>query len=983
MSVLDSGRWPHVSRLLDDALGMTADAQSEWLEQLPASDAADVRRLLAHRSLAEASANVAPVFAGLLDAALVDTESAADDAVGFSVGAWTTRQRLGSGGMGTVYRAECKVDGVMRHGALKLLQPGVDSREMQERFRRERQILMRLTHPSIASLLDGGVSADGRPYLVMAHVEGVSLDEWAARADVDLGMRCELILQLCDAVAYAHRMLVVHRDIKPSNVMVDARNRAHLLDFGIAKVLEETGDPARTATDVRVFTRAYAAPEQAAGGVASTAVDVYQLGVLLFELCTGARFHDDPDATRGNPSQRLAQARLRRGANGPARVAARALRGDMGVIVARAVDDNPARRYASVEALADDLQCWRDGRPIRARADSQIYRLHKFARRHWFGIAASAAILLVVLAGAAAALWQARIARAQAQRAETVSAYLEAIFRSIDPSNARGREVSAKELIDAGVARIDTQLAAQPAAAAQLHATLGETYLALGDYAKAEVQLRRALDRFGPDQAAQSIHAQVNLAEVRKASGDLDGMQRLIEAADARRARVLPRDAALQALLLGERASVASNRGDAAGALELSTRRLEAVRQRLGAGAPETLDAAMNHALYLDEAGQSGQAVAAMQQVVAGRRKQLGPDAPELAVALHNLASFQANAGQSEAALTSHRAALRIRRKVLPANHPDIARSLGAEATLLSNMGRTQESMTLWPEVVAVLKAPAQPDRAQLAANLNNWGVACYAVADYVCAEQRIGEAFAIWRVDLPAAHPYVLTAQANLAALQLQRGDLTGGEKRLRALVAARLADIARLGTSADKQSGLESSRALLVQALRYQRRYADALVVARQADADAMAFFEPPNASRVDARGLLARSETEAGDFVQAAALARQAIAEAHALAADGSTHEAWAQMTLALALLGERRAAEALAPARRGVDQYARFSGANHWRTAEARGVLGLVLAASGHHLEARQELGFALRILEQDRPYMPIIDVMRRARIRLRG
>lgn len=976
MTTLDGARWKTLSGLLDQALELAPDERAAWLARLDEADAADVRRLLAHIAAPREMAGPGEPFGDLLRTALAESDD--EQIPGLVLGTWTTRRVLGSGGMGTVYLAEREVDGAIQRGALKLIRRGMDSDEILARFRRERQILTRLTHPSIAALIDGGSSLDGRPWLVMAHIDGMPLDVWSARAEVDLDLRCNVIVQLCEAVAHAHRLLVVHRDIKPSNVLVDANNHAHLLDFGIAKVLEDTSPALRTVTAARLLTRAYAAPEQSAGTATGTAVDIYQLGVLLFELLTGARFHDNPDATTGPPTRRLALARAHRGAQGPARVSARMLRGDIGVIVARATDVEPARRYASVEALAEDIRRWRAGRPILARPDSASYRLRKFARRHWLGMAASAAVALALIGGVGIALWQARIARAQATRAEAVNDFLETIFRSIDPENAKGREVSARELVDAGAARIDKDLADQPAAAAQLHATLGETYIALGDYAKAEAQLRRALERFGPDQAGAAIRTQINLAGVRIASGDLDDAQRLTDAADARRLLDAPRDAALAELILGERASLASNRGDAQGALESSTRLLERMRRRLGEQDPRVLEVQMNRAIYLHEAGQSAAAASQAQHVVDVRRQRLGMDHPAVAIALHNLASFQAGAGNNDSALASHDEALRIRRKVLPANHPDLARSLAARATQLDNMGRTREGMSDWPQAIAILRAQPQPDRGVLAEALNNWGVACYGVADYAGAEQHIGEALAIWQADLSPSHSYVLTAQANLAALQLQRGDLAGGEKRLREIVAVRVQDIADHGNSADKQAGLENSRALLVQSLRYQRRYAEALVVARVAHADATAYFQPPNATHASALGLLARSEGEAGNFARAVELARHAIDECRALSPDGGTEEAWGQMTLALALLGEVHAREALAPAQGAADLYTRFSGDRHWRAAEARGVLGMAQAATGQAADARRELDFALGILDKDRPYMPIVADLRRAR-----
>ncbi len=210
--------------------------------------------------------------------------------LGSMLGAWRLVRELGHGGMGTVYLAERSGDGYVQSGALKLIRRGMDSNEVLARFRRERQILSRLDQPNIARLLDGGIAEDGRPYLVMEFVDGVSIAQWSERTQAGLDARIELFLQICAAVAYAHRQLIVHRDIKPGNVLVDAHGNPKLLDFGIAKVIEGGMDSQRTAAASRFLSPAYAAPEQrTADGVVSTATDIYQLGLLLFELLCGTR----------------------------------------------------------------------------------------------------------------------------------------------------------------------------------------------------------------------------------------------------------------------------------------------------------------------------------------------------------------------------------------------------------------------------------------------------------------------------------------------------------------------------------------------------------------------------------------------------------------------------------------------------------------------------------------------------------------------
>ncbi|WP_300618376.1 protein kinase [Dokdonella sp.] len=415
---------------------------------------------------------------------------------GTRVGTWRLRRVLGSGGMGVVYLAERDGEGYAQRGALKLIKRGMDSVAVLARFRRERQILARLNHPNIAHLLDGGIADSGQPFLVTTYVEGEAPADWARRTSAGRDARLALFLQLCDAVAYAHRQLVVHSDIKPGNVLVDAEGHPHLLDFGIAKLLADEAVPERTATAARFFSRAYAAPEQSDGGTITTATDVYQLGVLLFEWLTDTRHGDAPAATRS--SQRLARARASAASSSP--IPVRALRGDAGVIVARATDPDPARRYASVEAFADDLRRWRDGRPIRARPDSVGYRTRLFVRRHALFVAAAVVALTAILAGAGIALWQAHEARLQARRATAEAASARAsqrfmlnVFTQAEPWRNGGRQPTALELAEDALERADTELADEPSARADMYHALSRLFSVAGDVRLAAVAATKAV----------------------------------------------------------------------------------------------------------------------------------------------------------------------------------------------------------------------------------------------------------------------------------------------------------------------------------------------------------------------------------------------------------------------------------------------------------------------------------------------------------
>jgi serine/threonine-protein kinase len=371
--------------------------------------------------------------------------------------------------------------------------------QARDRFHREREFLARFDHPNITRLFDAGSTADGLPYLVMEYIDGESLAAWSTRTDVELDARVGLVLALCAAVAHAHHQLVVHRDIKPANVLVTADGTPRLLDFGIARLLENDVDEAATATAARFVSRAYAAPEQLRGLAVTTATDIFQLGALLHELLTGLRPGEAaPDATT-RPAQRLAGMRMRAGLRGPAAVSAKALVGDAGIIVARATDADPMRRYATVEAFADDLRRWRTGRPILARPDSSGYRLHRFVARHRWLVALSLVAFCALVGGAGIALWQAHVAERQehialerAETAERVKSFMIDLFQAPDPALARGAMPRADDLLDRGAAQITGGLAGQPRVQAELYETMALSYMGLGRFDTGTELLERA-----------------------------------------------------------------------------------------------------------------------------------------------------------------------------------------------------------------------------------------------------------------------------------------------------------------------------------------------------------------------------------------------------------------------------------------------------------------------------------------------------------
>jgi serine/threonine-protein kinase len=517
-----SERWQHIAALFDELVELSPQERASRLDAIAADDsnlATDLRSLLA----ADASTNA------LLDndaAALVPTliDGEETSRPGDSTGPYRLVRLLGEGGMGVVYLAE-RTDGAYEQQvAVKLLKRGMDTQAILRRFLQERRILARLTHPHIVRLLDGGMSEDGRPYYVMEYVAGGTIAEHASARRLGVRERVALLVQVAEAVAYAHAQLVVHRDLKPSNVLVEESGEPRVLDFGIAKLIEESGEATLTGTGLRVMSPAYAAPEQILGEPIGTATDVYALGLLLCELLTGRlphrRFaaaphrlaHDIADEAMERPSVLAGRATREEleGAFGPdaeAGTLSRTLRGDLDVIVMKSLQREPARRYAMAAAFADDLRRWLDGRPIAARADSATYRARKFVRRHRVGVAASALIALSLIGGFGAAVWQARQARLaadaahsaqeaaqqQAAIATAVSNFLTRdVIQAANPYRSKLDIRLTDALLKAGE-RIDERFAGNPRLAGVVGRELADALYFAGEVEPAQDHARKAL----------------------------------------------------------------------------------------------------------------------------------------------------------------------------------------------------------------------------------------------------------------------------------------------------------------------------------------------------------------------------------------------------------------------------------------------------------------------------------------------------------
>jgi hypothetical protein len=412
----DTQRWRRIEELFHDALERAPDERERLLSERCGADAA-LRREVEDLLAADAGDEALPTPSAATLAAALDARGP-DPMLGRRVGPWTLERLLGAGGMGRVYLALREGDGFRQRAAVKLIRAGLATDEILARFRHERATLARLQHPGIARLLDGGSTPDELPWLAMEHVEGEALDAWCDARRLGVRERLELFARVCDAVAFAHGNLVVHRDLKPGNVLVDAAGAPHLLDFGIARVLDAGEGAAVTREGSRPYTPAYASPEQIRGEPAGTAADVHALGVMLHELLTGSRPFRPADTTaaaveravleqepeRGSAAARRAdEAVVAARRSTPARLA-RELAGDLDNIVLRALAKEPARRYASVADLAADVRRHLAGRPVEARAPTLGYRFSLFVRRHVAACVLGGTLLLALAAFAAQSL---------------------------------------------------------------------------------------------------------------------------------------------------------------------------------------------------------------------------------------------------------------------------------------------------------------------------------------------------------------------------------------------------------------------------------------------------------------------------------------------------------------------------------------------------------------------------------------------------
>ncbi len=808
MSLIDTRKWSKLSALLDQALDLPAREREVWLRELRLSDpdASELAVMLdEHRQLsAEGFLNSSPLAA---------TEASM---AGITIGSYTLLSRIGDGGMGSVWlgkRSDGRYEGEV---AIKLLNAALVGRGGEERFRREGTILARLGHPHIARLIDAGVSNTGQPYLVLELVNGEHIDAYCDERRLSIERRIRLFLDVLAAVSHAHANLIVHRDIKPPNVLVNQAGAVKLLDFSIAKLMEDNGASRLTRDAGSALTPKYAAPEQVSGGAMTTRTDVYSLGVLLYELVCGQHPYGNSvsssseftNALVNREPMRLGAAFARASADSRSLVAAqrsttpdrlsRALDGDLGTILGKTLKKSPDERYGSVSELADDLRRYLAHQPIAAQPDTIRYRAAKFLRRHRRGVAFTTAVAIAIVS--LVVFYTMRLtaerdrARSAAEKASRVSELLTGVLTSADPyrtplepGDGAATDPSARALLDTLAARIAGELGDQPEVQAEMLTVIGRTYDRLGLPAKALPALERALaiggQTFRPPDAriAQTLN---DLGVLHRRLGNVTAAEPLIRQSLAMRRAVFgPMDKDV-AVTLVEYGRVLRDLGRYAEAEPPVREALAIRRQIFGDAHRETATSKSDLGLLLLERGIVNEAEVLLRENLSTTAQLLGAEHPNTATATLNLATALAAKDDLATAERLQRAAMLVRRKVFGVTHPDAA-------SAAQSLAATLEMQRRRPEAEALLR-----------------------------------DAYAIMVAGLGADHPRTVTMALDFARVRLASGDGAAVERMTRQALDVRQ----RLYQPDDWR--IAQAQALLGWSLLAQRRYDEARALMLAAD-------------------------------------------------------------------------------------------------------------------------------------------------------
>jgi serine/threonine protein kinase/Tfp pilus assembly protein PilF len=690
-------------------------------------------------------------------------------------------EELGKGGMGIVYKAE-QIKPVKRGVALKVIKLGMDTSQVVARFEAERQALAVMDHPYIAKVFDGGATETGRPYFVMEFVRGMPFTEYCDKHKLSTSERLKLFMPLCQAVQHAHQKGVIHRDLKPSNILVvvqEDKPIPKIIDFGIAKATEHslTERTLFTEQGQLIGTPEYMSPEQAemSGLDVDTRTDIYSLGVILYELLVGVlpfdpkslreagfgeiqriiRETEPPKASTRLSSLGDTQTSIAEHRKTDPNSLKRELKGDLDWITVKAMAKDRTQRYASASELAADIEKYLRHEPVTAVRPSAKYRIKKYIRKHKVGVAAAVLVIIAIMVGITGttigllkakraekiAVEEAERASKEAETTKQVSDFLVDLFEVSDPSEARGNSITAREVLDKGVTKVEEELKDQPEIQATLIATMGNVYQNLGLYDQATPLLENALT------IRRHFYGEEHLA-VCTSMNDLANLY--IDKADFDAAELLLRDA-----------------------IEIH-RKTKGDQEEYG-------DLLSNLAGLSLERGDFDAAESLFREELAIRRKLKGDDDPSVASVLHNLGGVCNERGDYKGAEALFRESLELRLDLLGTDHPETASSMAMLAQILQHYGEYEKAEQLFRDALAIRRKLYGNEHPHTALNINNLGTLFSEMGDYDTAESFYRESLEIQRKVFGNKHPYVAISLNNLATCMQKKGVYGKAEKALR----------------------------------------------------------------------------------------------------------------------------------------------------------------------------------------------------------
>ena len=921
---LASPRCAEVDVLFDQALDLPPEKRPAFLEAACKGDVMlrrTVETLLFHAEEGEGRTGFPEGFLeerplgldGLLQQVAEGLEKELEDPLTDQrIGPYQIIDEVGRGGMGVVYRAERAEGPFSQEVAIKLLPRGRDTAALLRRFEQEQRVLALLNHPHVARLLDGGLAEGGRPYFVMEYVDGEPLDAYCDRHRLSIGKRLRLFLAVCEAVQFAHQNLIVHRDLKPSNILVASpteeggRPEVKLLDFGIAKLLRGEGESsaheALTRTGERLLTPEYAAPEQIRGEAVTTATDAYSLGVLLYELLTGQR----PCSTTGRSRYEVEQAVCKTEPTRPSTAVTRpsgeagaapapspeavgrarrlrvdqlqrALRGDLDAICLKALRKEPGARYASAEALAEDVRRYLSGQPVQARRGSVGYRAGKYVQRHRWGVAV-AALFVLLLAGYALTVTmhakQIREAlareRAEKTKSEQVTAYVTDLFGLADPHGSSGEVVSMGNLLERGAELAERRLEGQPEVQAELMNVRGQIYRKSGLFEKshsfleAALELRRSVFEDPHPALATSLN---ELALTLSHTGDYEAARSLLNEALAMW-RTLPGDRMEEAKTLSNLARVLKFEGKYEQAEAYYREALAMQRQEARGDHDDVALTLNNFAVLLENQGRYVAAESLYVEALTMQQRMSGENHVLVGLRLSNLGAIKMRLEQYDVADSLYRRALTIQQDVLGPDHHYVAATLKNMGSLLRLRGDLDEAEPYLRKALAIQRRVYGNVNFRVAVSYYDLGVLLHVRGDYAAADSAYSRVLEIDSRLYPDDHIEIGKDLTKLAELAYDQGDIAEADRRYRRAIAG-LRKAAPTSTS--MASALLGYSLLMIK----QARLSEAESLLREALAIRQASFPEGHSERAEARGVLGVCLAQLGRYKEAETHLQEAYA------------------------------------------------------------------------------------------------------------